>query len=85
MLIPKSIPKKIAYVLYPVLCSLHGILFGILYAPAQAIMFGMDLNKTLAWIMTGVPVDIIHGIGNFAVGLLIVPVSDALAKLVKTK
>ena len=39
MLLPKNMPKEIAPVVYMIVCSLHGFLFGIMYAPAQAIMF----------------------------------------------
>ena len=60
MLLPKNMPKKIACFVYPALCALHGILFGILYAPAQAVMFGFTFEQTLAWIATGLPFDILH-------------------------
>ena len=73
MLLPKKMPKKIACVVYPALCALHGILFGILYAPAQAVMFGFTLEQTLAWIASGLPFDILHCGGNLAAGLLILP------------
>ena len=81
MLLPKSMPKKIACVVYPVLCALHGILFGILYAPAQAVMFGFTFEQTLAWIATGLPFDILHSAGNLAAGLLILPLAELLKKL----
>jgi len=83
LLVPKNIPKKFAYIIYPVICALHGILFGALYAPAQALMYGMDFKKMIAWIIAGLPFDILHCGGNFAVGLLIVPLADTLEKLVK--
>lgn len=83
MLLPKKMPRKLACVIYPIICGLHGFCFGILYSPAQALMFGMNFNQMLAWIVAGLPFDIIHGIGNLAVGLLIVPMSDILKKLVK--
>ena len=81
MLLPKKMPKKIACVVYPALCALHGILFGILYAPAQAIMFGFTLEQTLAWIASGLPFDILHCSGNLAAGLLILPLSELLRRL----
>ena len=83
MLLPRKMPKKIACFVYPVLCMLHGLAFGILYAPAQAILFGMDFKQTIAWIMTGVPFDIMHGIGNLAAGVLVLPLSEVLKKLTK--
>ena len=81
MLLPKKMPKKIACVVYPALCALHGILFGILYAPAQAVMFGFTLEQTLAWIVSGLPFDILHCSGNLAAGLLILPLSELLRRL----
>ena len=81
MLLPKNMPKKIAYFVYPFLCALHGILFGILYAPAQTVMFGFTFEQTLAWIATGLPFDILHSGGNLAAGLLILPMSELLRRL----
>ena len=74
-------PKKFGCVVYPVLCALHGILFGILYAPAQALMFGFTWEQTLAWIATGLPFDLLHCGGNLAAGLLILPLAELLKKL----
>ncbi len=73
MLLPKSIPPRICPIVYMILSALHGFAFGILYAPAQALIFGLDFNGTLAWIAAGFPYDIIHGISNFVCGLLICP------------
>lgn len=81
MLLPQNMPKGIACVVYPLVCCLHGLAFGTLYAPAQALMFHLNWDQTLAWIVAGLPWDLVHGIGNLAAGLLIVPVSDILKKL----
>ncbi len=83
MLLPKNMPKAIAVVAYPILCALHGLFFGVLYAPVQALMFNFTFEQTMAWIVAGFTFDIIHTIGNFAVGLLIFPVSEVLKRLVK--
>lgn len=83
MLLPKKMPVKAAVLVYPVVCALHGLLFGTLYAPAQALMFGFDFNQTLVWIAAGFPWDIIHGIGNFAAGFLILPLVRLIRKLDK--
>ncbi|MBQ0084156.1 MAG: hypothetical protein KBS52_05265 [Clostridiales bacterium] len=85
MLIPKKIPKKIACFVYPVVCALHGLAFGTLYAPAQALMFGLDFKGTLTWIIAGLPFDLIHAVSNFIAGLLILPLSELLKKLLKNK
>ncbi len=81
MLLPQDMPKGIACIVYPLVCCLHGLAFGTLYAPAQALMFHLNWEQTLAWIVAGLPWDLVHGIGNLAAGLLIVPVSDILKKL----
>lgn len=78
MLLPKNMPKKIAPIVYMVVCSLHGFLYGILYAPAQALLFGLDFEGTLTWIAAGFPFDITHGISNFLCGILIVPLINAI-------
>ena len=78
MLLPKNMPKKIAPIVYMVVCSLHGFLYGILYAPAQALLFSLDFKGTIAWIAAGFPFDITHGISNFLCGILIIPLINAI-------
>ena len=80
MLIPKNISKKAAMIVFPIVCGLHGFLYGTLYAPFQALAFGFDFEKTILWIIAGIPYDIIHGVSNFALGLLILPLSQAIIK-----
>jgi len=55
-------------------------LFGILYSPAQAIMFGLSFEATIAWIIAGLPWDFVHGVSNFFCGILIVPIVVVLRK-----
>lgn len=81
MLIPKKIPKMAAVFVYPAVCGIFGLLYGVLYAPAQAIIFGYDLQKTLLWISMGLPYDLLHGFGNLAMGLLVFPLSELLKRL----
>ena len=81
MLLPKKMPPVAASVVYPLVCCLHGLSFGILYAPAQAILYGFDFEQTIAWIMAGATFDVIHAIGNFAGGLLILPMVKLLRKI----
>jgi energy-coupling factor transport system substrate-specific component len=83
MLLPRKMSKKAACIVYPIVCSLHGFAFGILYAPAQALFFGLDFEKTVAWILSGAPFDVVHGIGNLIAGLLVVPLSEMLKKLTR--
>lgn len=81
MLLPKNMPSKIAPIVYMVVCALHGFGFGILYAPAQALLYGFTFEQTLAWIASGFTFDVIHGISNFFCGMLIVPIASVLKTL----
>lgn len=81
MLLPRRMSERTARIVYPVVCSLHGFLYGTLYAPAQALMFGLDFRGMLAWIAAGIPFDVIHGISNLAVGMLILPLTKLLSRL----
>ncbi len=83
MLIPRKIPKWLACVLYPAICCLHGLAFGILYAPAQALMYGMSFEQMLTWIAVGLGWDVTHCVGNLFAGLLVLPLSEQLKKLMK--
>lgn len=78
MLLPPNIPKKLRPVVYMVICALHGFLFGTLYAPVQAILYGLSFKGMIAWIVAGLPWDFIHGVSNFFCGILVVPVVAAL-------
>lgn len=78
MLLPKKMPKVAAPIVYIIVAGCHGFLYGTLYAPAQAIMFGLDFNGMIAWIIAGIPFDITHGISNMIGGLLIVPVISVI-------
>ncbi len=78
MLLPKQIPKRIAPLVYMTVCAAHGLLYGVLYAPAQALMFGYDLQTTFVWILSGLPYDLIHAVSNFCMGLLILPITRAI-------
>ncbi len=78
MLLPKKIPEKIKPFVYMVICAMHGFLFGTLYAPAQALLYGLSFKAMIAWIVAGLPFDFIHGVSNFFCGILIVPIISVL-------
>ena len=73
ILLPKNMPKKIAVPVYMAVCGLHGLIFGPLCAPVQALLFGLNFQATLTWIAMGIPFDITHAIANFVMGSLILP------------
>lgn len=81
MILPKNMPPKVAMIVYPLVCGLFGLSFGVLYAPAQALMFEYDFPTTLKWIAAGFYFDVLHGIGNIGMGLLVYPLSRLLIKL----
>ena len=83
MLLPKGMSPIAARIVYPIVCGLHGFAFGILYAPAQAILFRFNFETTIAWIISGLPWDFIHGLGNIAAGLLIYPLTKLIGELLK--
>lgn len=78
MLLPRNIPNRFRPFIYMAVCAAHGFLYGTLYAPAQALLFGLSFQKMLAWIAAGLPWDFIHGISNFFCGILIVPIISVL-------
>ena len=84
MLLPKNMSRKKAVIIYCIVCSLHGFLYGTLYAPFQAIMYNLNFEGTIAWIVAGLPYDAIHGVGNLLCGILIVPLAELLSIAEKT-
>ena len=83
MLLPKNMSTKKATFIYMIVCALHGFLYGTLYAPAQAILFGLDFRGMIDWIIVGLPYDLIHGVSNFFCGILIMPLVNLLLRLEK--
>lgn len=80
MLLPQSMPRAAKRIVYPAVCALHGIAYGILYAPAQALMFGLNFEQTLLWIAAGLPFDLLHGAGDLVAGMLILPLTELLRR-----
>lgn len=82
MLLPKKMPPIVAMVVYIVLCGLHGLGFGLLYAPSQVLLFfGGNWSLFWPWVAAGLPFDFIHCIGNVVAGILILPLVKALTAL----
>jgi energy-coupling factor transport system substrate-specific component len=82
MLLPKRMPDVAAAFVYPIICGLHGLAYGTLYAPSQALLYGMSFTQMIAWIAAGFPFDLIHAAGNLAVGFLILPLSKLVRRLI---
>ncbi len=80
MLLPRNMPKKLAPIVYMLVNAFHGFLFGTLYAPAQALFFGLSFRQTIAWIVAGLPYDAVHGVSNFFCGMLILPLAAVIRR-----
>ena len=82
MLLPKNMPRDACVIVYPLVCALHGMLYGTLYSPFQwAVFLNFDFRAQLNWIVAGLPWDAVHAAGNFVMGILVYPVSRLLLKL----
>lgn len=85
MLLPRKLPKMWQPIIYMSVSAMHGFLYGVLYAPVQALVYGLNFEGTLAWIATGLPWDMIHGVSNFFCGILIVPIISVLRLAEKSR
>ena len=81
--LPKKMSELTASIVYPIVCALHGFLFGLLYLPADVIMWDLEGMEILAYYLRGISFDLIHGVGNIFAGLLVLPLSTLLKKLLK--
>ena len=81
MLLPRRMPRWLAYPLYTAVCALHGLFFGVLYAPFHALIYRTGCAGMIAWIVAGLHFDLLHFVGNLGAGLFIVPVSELLLRL----
>jgi len=78
MILPKNMPSKIRPIVYMAVCALHGFLYGTLYAPAQALLFGLNFEGMITWIIAGLPWDFTHGVSNFFCVFLVGPIVKVL-------
>lgn len=83
MLLPKNIPSRIAPIIYMMISALHGLLFDVFYAPAYVLFAGYEWHDLGTILLLGLPFSIFQAVGNFVLGILIVPISTLLRKLDK--
>ena len=83
MLLPKNMPMRLAPVIYMVVSAMHGLLFDVFYAPAYVLFAGYSWDELVPILLGGLPFNILHAIGNFALGMLIIPIATLLRKLDK--
>ena len=79
MLLPKNLSKKQGRILFPVVCGLHGFLFGTLWALSQPFLTDLPWSGLGIYILSGISFDLAHGISNTVLGTLIPPVCNALS------
>ena len=82
MILPKNMPKWLLAIVLPAICSAHGFLFGVIYAPVYSLLMRFDLTQMLAWIAAGFYMDMIHGISNIFTGMMALPIASRLKKIV---
>jgi energy-coupling factor transport system substrate-specific component len=81
MLLPRRMSARTAVPVYMTVCALHGLCYGTLYAPSQALLYGLNFQQTITWIIAGLPWDVVHAAGNLVAGILIVPLVQVLRRL----
>lgn len=81
LLVPRGASRVKRQVLYTLICTFFGIAFGALYAPWQAVMYGLNLERTLLWISAGLPYDIVHAVANCILSFLIIPIANGIEKI----
>ena len=79
--------KKALYPIY-VFVFITGLMSGfaawwVPYLYIWAVLFGLDFQGMVAWIVAGLPWDMIHGISNLLCGVLIWPLVKLLQKIEK--
>ena len=73
--------EKLLVFLYPVAGLLHGLTFGTMFAPSQALFFHLDFKGMIGWIAVGFPYDLVHGASNLAFCFLAVPLIRLVRRL----
>lgn len=85
MLLPKNLPERWARLVYPVVCALHGLLYGAMTAPYCLLTFplygGLNARNFLAYVAAGIPFDIAQALGNLAFGCGILPLLKLLRRI----
>jgi energy-coupling factor transport system substrate-specific component len=81
MLVSRIKNNEIKAVCVCAVCGLNGLAFGTLYAPCQALFYGLSFKGTITWIVAGLGFDTIHGISNAAVSTFALPLAALLNKL----
>lgn len=84
MLLPSGMSEKTEAICCSALGFLHGISFGLMWAPYHAFLNGLTFEGMLLWAVSGIGYDIIHGVSNLAACTLAVPLIRLVRRLEKT-
>lgn len=69
-----------SYPLWIIVAAVYGMLFGLLCSPVYLFIGGWSM--ALSWFISGIPFDIMHGIGNaIMVAVLFIPLDKLFARL----
>ena len=84
MILPKNMKQSTALIVYCAVCFAHGLLFGVFYAPTQALFYGLDFYGMIAWVGAGFVYDVIHAVSNLlCTALLFTPLVALLNRAKK--
>ena len=72
--------KKQSVWFWSTLSGIFGMLFGLLCSPVYFVAGGVDV--AISWWIAGIPVDIVHGISNFIVCLVLFKPLDRALKMI---
>ena len=82
MCLPKNMPDRVAVIVYAVVCGFHGLIYGALGAPVDVLAIGIGFERIGEYILTGIPFDIMHCVGNVLASLLTVPLLKPLRRVI---
>ena len=62
--LPMLLQMLVLIAVYAVVCALHGLSFGVLYAPFYALIYRTGWAGMIAWIVAGFHFDLLHFFGS---------------------
>ena len=72
--------KKQSVWLFSIVSGMFGLLFGLLCSPVYIITSG--INTAIAWWLAGLPTDILHGISNFILCIILFKPLNRVVKII---
>ncbi len=79
----KKLSPRLGVPVAMIICGLHGLMYGTLYAPTQALIMHMSFDSMLTWIAVGFPWDVLHAVSNFCIGSLAYPLASLMKRITK--